>query len=125
MRGYPALVDEGTSVALRVESTPDAAARATRAGVRRLVLLAVPSPTAYVQEHLTSAEKLALATSPYPSARALIEDCRVAVADAIIARVAPSGHRAARRTTSPGCATPSRPASSTSSSRASRSSRRC
>jgi ATP-dependent helicase HrpA len=91
VRGYPALVDEGASVALRVESTPDAAARATRAGVRRLVLLAVASPTAYVQEHLTSAEKLALATSPYPSARALIEDCRVAVADAVIARVAPTG----------------------------------
>ncbi|MGC5170717.1 ATP-dependent RNA helicase HrpA [Microbacterium sp. DT81.1] len=91
VRGYPALVDEGTSVALRVESTPDAAARVTRAGVRRLVLLAVASPTAYVQEHLTSAEKLALATSPYPSGRVLIEDCRVAVADAIIARVAPTG----------------------------------
>ena len=55
------------------------------------MLLAVPSPTAYVQEHLTSAEKLALATSPYPSARVLIEDCRVAVADAIIARIAPGG----------------------------------
>ncbi|HWI32343.1 MAG TPA: ATP-dependent RNA helicase HrpA [Microbacterium sp.] len=91
VRGYPALMDEGPSVALRVESTPEAAARASRAGIRRLVLLAVASPTAYVQEHLTSAEKLALATSPYPSARALIEDCRVAVADAIIARTAPTG----------------------------------
>lgn len=89
VRGYPAIVDEGTSVALRIETTPEAAARATRAGARRLVLLSVPSPAAYVLEHLTSAEKLALAASPYPSAKALIEDCRVAVADAVIARTAP------------------------------------
>ena len=74
MRGYPALVDEGSSVALRIEATPEAAARATRAGVRRLLLLAVPSPASYVLEHLTANEKLALAASPYPSAKALVED---------------------------------------------------
>jgi ATP-dependent helicase HrpA len=39
-------------------------------------------------DHLTSAEKLALAASPYPSAKALVEDCRVAVADAVIQRTA-------------------------------------
>lgn len=89
VRGYPAIVDEGASVALRIETTPEAAARATKAGVRRLVLLSVASPSAYVLEHLTSAEKLALAASPYPSAKALIEDGRVAVADAVIARTAP------------------------------------
>lgn len=91
VRGYPAIVDEGSSVALRIEATPDAAAAATRGGVRRLLLLAVPSPSAYVLEHLTAAEKLALAASPYPSAKALIEDARVAVADAVIARTAPGG----------------------------------
>jgi ATP-dependent helicase HrpA len=86
VRGYPALVDEGESVALRIQATPEAAARATRDGVRRLLLLAVPSPAAYVLEHLTATEKLALAASPYPSARALVEDARGAVADAVIAR---------------------------------------
>jgi ATP-dependent helicase HrpA len=53
----------------------------------------VPSPSAYVLEHLTAAEKLSLAASPYPSAKALIEDARVAVADAVMARVAPGGIR--------------------------------
>jgi ATP-dependent helicase HrpA len=86
VRGYPALVDEKDAVALRIESTADRAARANHDGVRRLLLLAVPSPVAYVLEHLTSAEKLALAASPYPSAKALIEDARVTVADAVIAR---------------------------------------
>lgn len=91
VRGYPALVDTGAAVDLRMEATPDAAARATRAGVRRLVLLASPSPAAYVLDHLTATEKLALAASPYPNAKALVEDARIAVADAVIARVEPSG----------------------------------
>ncbi|WP_243073615.1 ATP-dependent RNA helicase HrpA [Microbacterium sp. SS28] len=93
VRGYPAIIDEGASVALRIETTPEAAAAATRAGVRRLVLLAVASPATYVLDHLTSPEKLALAASPYPSAKALIEDARIAVADAVIARTAPGGVR--------------------------------
>ncbi|MCH6230270.1 ATP-dependent RNA helicase HrpA [Microbacterium sp. CFH 31415] len=91
VRGYPAIVDEAATVALRIEATPEAAATATLAGARRLLLLAVPSPSAYVLDHLTSAEKLALAASPYPSAKALVEDARVAVADAVIARTAPDG----------------------------------
>ncbi len=91
VRGYPAIVDQGKSVSVRVESTPDAAAAATRDGVLRLVLLGVPSPSSYVQEHLTSQEKLALAASPYPSAAALIEDCRRAVARAVIEDMAPTG----------------------------------
>ncbi|MEV8266002.1 ATP-dependent RNA helicase HrpA [Microbacterium sp. NPDC076911] len=87
VRGYPAIIDDGAAVSLRIEATPEAAAKATRAGVRRLLLLSVPSPTSYVLEHLTAPEKLALAASPYPSAKALIEDCRAAVADAVIERV--------------------------------------
>lgn len=91
VRGYPAIVDEGSSVALRIQATPEAAARLTRAGARRLLLLAVASPSAYVLDHLTSPEKLALAASPYPSAKALIEDARVAVADAVVARTVAGG----------------------------------
>ncbi|MCS3845044.1 ATP-dependent RNA helicase HrpA [Microbacterium sp. AK031] len=79
VRGYPAIVDQGKTVSVRVEATADAADGATRAGVLRLMLLNVPSPASYVQEHLTSQEKLALAASPYSSAAALIEDARAAV----------------------------------------------
>ncbi|MCJ1707029.1 DUF3418 domain-containing protein [Microbacterium sp. VKM Ac-2923] len=91
VRGYPALVDEGDSVALRVEATPEDAARHTRAGIRRLMLLAVPSPAAYVLDHLTANEKLALAASPYQNAKALIEDARVALADDVLGRESPDG----------------------------------
>jgi ATP-dependent helicase HrpA len=85
IRAYPALVDEGGSVAIRLMGTPDDQAAAHPAGVRRLLLLAVPSPTVYVQEHLTNPEKLALASSPYRSTAALFEDCRLACVDAVIA----------------------------------------
>ena len=87
VRGYPALVDQGKSVALRVEATAEAALAATRDGVLRLVLLGIPSPASYVQQHLTSPEKLALAASPYPTVAALIEDARAAVARAAIDRM--------------------------------------
>lgn len=97
VRGYPALVDEKSSVALRIEATAERASRLHHDGVRRLLLLAVPSPSTYVLDHLTSAEKLVLAASPYPSAKALIEDARVAVADAVMARTAPQGVRTAEQ----------------------------
>jgi len=87
VRGYPALVDQGKTVSLRVEATAEAARAATRDGVLRLVLLGIPSPASYVQQHLTSPEKLALATSPYPNVAALIEDARAAVARAAIGRL--------------------------------------
>ena len=49
-----------------------------------MLLLSIPSPTAYVQEHLTTAEKLALATSPYRSNGELFEDCMAACIDAVV-----------------------------------------
>ncbi|MFD5215885.1 ATP-dependent RNA helicase HrpA [Microbacterium sp. NPDC058345] len=79
VRGYPAVVDRGRSVSVRLEATADTAAAATRDGVLRLVLLNVPSPASYVQSHLTAPEKLALAASPYQNVAALIEDARTAV----------------------------------------------
>lgn len=86
VRGYPAIVDNGSDVSVRVEATLDDALAATREGILRLVLVAVPSPASYVQEHLTQQEKLALAASPYQNVAALVEDARSAVARAIIDR---------------------------------------
>jgi ATP-dependent helicase HrpA len=50
--------------------------------VRRLLQLATPSPVSYLNEHLTGAEKVALATSPYRDVRALFDDALAAVIDA-------------------------------------------
>src|SRR5690554_5487347 len=85
IRAYPALIDRGASVSIQLMSTPEDQARAMRGGVRRMLQLAIPSPTSYVQNHLTGAEKLSLGASPYPSTAALFEDCMGACIDAALA----------------------------------------
>nr|WP_255546082.1 ATP-dependent RNA helicase HrpA [Glaciihabitans sp. dw_435] len=82
IRAYPALVDKGTSVSISLMSTPADQARVTAGGIRRLLLLGIPSPLGYVREHLSQTEKLALATSPYQNVQALFDDCLVATVDA-------------------------------------------
>ncbi|MCU1692094.1 MAG: ATP-dependent helicase HrpA, partial [Frankiales bacterium] len=85
VRGYPALVDEGSSVGVKV--LPDAAsqARSMLAGTRRLLLLTVPSQTKAVTGRLTNAQKLALARNPHGSVPALLDDCTACAVDALIA----------------------------------------
>ncbi|MGN6326424.1 ATP-dependent RNA helicase HrpA [Pseudolysinimonas sp.] len=89
VRGYPALVDEGDHVALRVLANAGEQLVAHRRGVRRLIALTLPSPAAYIQDHLTTTEKLQLATSPYRSVAALIEDAVLAVVDDLAGERAP------------------------------------
>ena len=58
--GYPALVDEGDTVAVRVVPDRGRARPAMWRGVRRLLLLDTPSPARQVQRGLDNAAKLAL-----------------------------------------------------------------
>ncbi|MCU1623872.1 MAG: ATP-dependent helicase HrpA [Frankiales bacterium] len=81
--GYPALVDEGSSVALRVLPAPSPEVH--HAGVRRLLLLGTPSPVKAVSGRLSNAAKLALANNPHGSLQALMEDCVTAAVDALMA----------------------------------------
>jgi ATP-dependent helicase HrpA len=80
--GYPALVDEGTSVALRVLPTPSPAVH--HAGVRRLLLLACPSPVKAVSGRLNNRAKLTLAANPHGSLTALMDDCVSAAVDSLM-----------------------------------------
>lgn len=91
VRAYPAIVDEGSSVSLRLVATAEERDRASRRGIRRLLVLATPSPVAYVQEHLSNQEKLALASSAYAGPRALLDDCLAAVVDAELRSHHPDG----------------------------------
>jgi ATP-dependent helicase HrpA len=84
IRAYPALVDEGSSVAIRLMSTPEDQAAAHRTGVLRLLQLGIPSPLGYVQEHLTTQEKLTLAQGPYRTTGDLFDDAMVACIDAVL-----------------------------------------
>ncbi|MEU2000081.1 ATP-dependent RNA helicase HrpA [Rhodococcus sp. NPDC019627] len=83
--GYPALVPEGDGVAVRVLSTPSEQRAAMRAGTRRLLLAAVPTQAKTVVSGLSNTQRLTLGQNPDGSLDALIDDCRNAAADQLIA----------------------------------------
>ncbi|MBV9314119.1 MAG: ATP-dependent RNA helicase HrpA [Pseudonocardia sp.] len=83
--GYPALVDAGTAVDVRVLSTPDEQRDAMRAGTRRLLVLTVPSPGRQVRRTLRGADALVLSQGPHGSLDALLDDCLQCAVDALLA----------------------------------------
>jgi ATP-dependent helicase HrpA len=86
VRAYPALVDEGDSVAVRALETPAAQAVSMHAGTRRLLALTVPSPLRTVQRGLGGAATLTLAGAPHGhGAAGVLDDALVAALDALIA----------------------------------------
>ncbi|MET8161319.1 ATP-dependent RNA helicase HrpA [Sphaerisporangium sp. NPDC005289] len=85
IKAYPALVDEGSSVAVRVFETEEEQRAAMWAGMRRLVLLNVTSPAKAILRGLTTQQKLALSHSPHRDAAELFEDCVTCAADKLIA----------------------------------------
>jgi ATP-dependent helicase HrpA len=86
VRGYPALVDEGETVGVRVLDAPEGQELAMRAGTRRLLLLTTPSPARYVTDQLGNAAQLALAGAPHGSLAAVLDDATVAAVDTLMAQ---------------------------------------
>jgi len=82
--GYPALVDHGATVSLTVLATEAEQRAAHWAGVRRLLLLAVPSPVKWISGRLDNRAKLTLTQNPHGSLPALLADCSAAAADEIL-----------------------------------------
>ncbi|WP_190858462.1 ATP-dependent RNA helicase HrpA [Actinomadura sp. RB99] len=85
VKAYPALTDEGDSVAVRMYETEAEQRRAMWLGTRRLILLNAPSPVKLIQGRLTNKGKLALSHNPHGSVAALFDDCVTAAADRLIA----------------------------------------
>ncbi|MEV5379636.1 ATP-dependent RNA helicase HrpA [Streptomyces nondiastaticus] len=86
VKAYPALVDEGSSVAVRLFDTEPEQREAMWRGTRRLILLNLPSnPAKFAQDKLGNQQKLALSRNPHGSVQALFEDCVAGAADKLIA----------------------------------------
>ncbi|MEV7228763.1 ATP-dependent RNA helicase HrpA [Polymorphospora sp. NPDC051019] len=81
---YPALVDEGDTVALRVFETELEQRTAMRAGTRRLLRLTVASPVKFLQGRLSNEAKLALSRNPHRSVVDLIDDAAGAAVDHLV-----------------------------------------
>jgi ATP-dependent helicase HrpA len=62
--GFPALADEGDTVALRAFDTPEKAAAAHRAGLRRLFALELREQVKYIEKSLPGLRDMALAFMP-------------------------------------------------------------
>jgi ATP-dependent helicase HrpA len=85
VRGYPALIDEGETVGVRVMASASDQARAMRTGTRRLLALAVPAAGREAERRLRRVPALAAAAAHVPGVAALADDCVAAAADRIVA----------------------------------------
>ncbi len=85
VKAYPALVDDGDTVSVRLFDTEAEQAQAMWKGTRRLILRNIPvNPAKFASEKLTNAQKLALSANPHGSIQALFDDCAMAAADKLI-----------------------------------------
>ncbi len=83
---YPALADEGDSVAIRVYETEPEQRIAMRGGTRKLLLLTLPPAARYLSGRLDNRAKLELSrANPYRSVADLLDDCAGAAVDQLVA----------------------------------------
>jgi ATP-dependent helicase HrpA len=84
LRGFPALVDEGETVGIRICETAGEQAGAMARGMRRLLALTNPSPRRWVAGQLGMQLTLALTAAPHASLDAVIDDATYAALDALM-----------------------------------------
>ncbi|OZM71689.1 ATP-dependent RNA helicase HrpA [Amycolatopsis antarctica] len=84
VKAYPALVDEGESVAVRMLDTPAQQRHEMWAGTRKLLRLNISSPMKHINRGLGNQSKLVLNRNPHGSVAALLDDCVDCAIDALI-----------------------------------------
>jgi len=86
VRGFPALVDTGAAVDIRVFPTQAEQSAAMGPGLRRLLRLSVPAPAKAVERALSPRSRLALSSNPDGTLAALIDDCADAAVGLLAAK---------------------------------------
>ena len=84
VKAYPGLVDDKSSVSIKLFDKPHLAQQAHQQGLRRLILLNIPSPVKYLQQKLPNKAKLGLYFNPFGQVQKLIDDCIAAAIDNLI-----------------------------------------
>ncbi|MGL5360647.1 MAG: DUF3418 domain-containing protein, partial [Shewanella sp.] len=74
VRAFPALIDNQDSVAIKLFDDEFEAQQAHRQGLRRLLLLNIPSPVKHLQQALPNKAKLAMYFNPFGQVQILIDD---------------------------------------------------
>lgn len=86
VKAYPALVDDGDTVSVRLFDTEAEQQQAMWKGTRRLILRNIPvNPGKFASDKLTNPQKLALSANPHGTVQALFDDCAMASCDKLIA----------------------------------------
>ena len=84
VKAFPAIVDEKDAVGIKLFETEFEQAVAMQQGLRRLLLLNVPSPIKYLHEKLPNKAKLGLYFTPFGRVLELIDDCIACAVDKLI-----------------------------------------
>lgn len=84
LKAYPAIIDEQDAVGIKLFETEFEQQRAMQQGLRRLLLLNVPSPIKYIHEKLPNKAKLGLYFTPFGTVLQLIDDCIACAVDKLI-----------------------------------------
>lgn len=84
VKAFPAIVDEKDAVGIKLFETEFEQAVAMQQGLRRLLLLNVPSPIKYLHEKLPNKAKLGLYFTPFGRVLDLIDDCIACAVDKLI-----------------------------------------
>ncbi|HHT7842208.1 ATP-dependent RNA helicase HrpA [Pasteurella multocida] len=85
VKAFPAIVDEKEAVGIKLFETEFEQQVAMQQGLRRLLLLNVPSPIKYLHEKLPNKSKLGLYFTPFGRVLDLIDDCIACAVDKLIA----------------------------------------
>lgn len=79
--GYPALIDRGSSAAIRLLESDESARQATRAGSRRLFMIQLQKEIEYLSRHIPNIEQMCLNYATVGSCEDLRKDLLSAIVD--------------------------------------------
>ncbi len=81
---YPALHDAGTGVTMELYGTTEEAESQMHKGLKRLIMLSIPSPLKFLEEKLPNKAKLSMYFNAVGSVKSLIEDLESLALDNLI-----------------------------------------
>ncbi|MCT6885692.1 MAG: ATP-dependent RNA helicase HrpA, partial [Gilliamella apis] len=84
IKAYPAIIDNQHSVSIKLVDSLEEQKRLSKLGIRRLLILNIPSPIKYLHEKLPNKSKLGLYFNSFGTVLNLIDDCIACGVDHLI-----------------------------------------
>jgi ATP-dependent helicase HrpA len=84
VKAYPAIIDNQHSVSIKLVDSLEEQKSLTKLGIRRLLILNIPSPIKYLHEKLPNKSKLGLYFNSFGTVLNLIDDCIACGVDHLI-----------------------------------------